>query len=471
MAASDAGAQAGRSPRRVGILVVVLLLSVGYAARYLHGHPPTPSGDGLGYHGLARNLLTRRTFSWAEEGHAFVPVRRICGQPCTDRAPLHPFVIAVLLAIRPSHAFVGAVYAGFWCLGNALLTLLLLDLVEGAVPIRRLLIPFAMGLAVFSSSVLVHATTYYRQPLEYLLIHGLAWTGVRALREGPSAGRTTLLGALIALAALLQPSFLALFPLLIVAAIAWARMGHGHLARHALAAAGCAALLISPWTIRNYVQSGVFVPVSSLTGLNLMTNAGEGSGNQTHRIYPSLDGQGNLLTRREKETLSDAAADRLIFRRKIVHLVHHPGVALRVLAKNVCLTLYPIRSDTGRWHTTFGFLLLALLPMLGRGKRAHPLCQGVAWLWCIVLAAFALPSVVFIASPLYRVPFEGLMLVLATRALAGWFARAPDTRARERRAMLATALATINLSLYWVYTPSVRESVKTPVLRLLNSMR
>jgi 4-amino-4-deoxy-L-arabinose transferase-like glycosyltransferase len=88
------------------------------------------------------------------------------------------------------------------------------------------------------------------------------------LRQQQSSARRVLLAGVIIAAAVLTKSVILFLPLLFTIFALFRRRWHA--ARTLAIAIGVAMVIIAPWTLRNYVESGRVVPVHTSLGLNLM---------------------------------------------------------------------------------------------------------------------------------------------------------------------------------------------------------
>jgi len=200
---------------------------------------------------LARQLATHGEFSM----HGDVPT--------AYRPPGYPFFLAALE--RLGLGVVGFRIANFVALGLTILA-------TGAMLSRA-----ASPLAAAVGSLLVAgyplffyaAGTLYPQILAMALLAGALLATSRALAQrGLSAGRALGIGAGFGCLVLTIPSFL--FTLALT--LAWLALRSGLPGRipKALAIGLAAAAIVLPWTARNYLVLGAFVPVSTNSGVNLL---------------------------------------------------------------------------------------------------------------------------------------------------------------------------------------------------------
>jgi hypothetical protein len=222
--------------------------------------------DASNYHLLADGLSAGHGYT-----SPFDAIFRGQRIPTAEFPPLHPVVLAVVSELGGSsstaHRAVGVV------LGS--ITVAIVGLVG-----RRLLSPAvglgAAGLTAVWPSLVAADSSLMAETLATLLV----WTAVLvtvACARRPSAGRFGLLGLLLGAATLTRGES-ALFVLTLGVPAVWAlarRSGPGDRAwvRAGAIVVGCAAAVVTPWTIRNAVRLDAFVPVSNnATGALLGAN-------------------------------------------------------------------------------------------------------------------------------------------------------------------------------------------------------
>jgi 4-amino-4-deoxy-L-arabinose transferase-like glycosyltransferase len=240
----------------------LLLFAVGLALRaayawFAMGPGATPSSDAVSYDAVAWNLARGAGFALNSAGGpyptAFVP-------------PALPFVTSLLYRVA-GHQFFGAIL--LQCLIGALVPVLLARFARqtfGPGPGR-----FAGWLAavnplmVFFSGYLL-TETLFSFALLVALFATTAW--IKAPRRGRALGA----GMLWGLAALTRPTALPL-PMLVVL---WAWHPLALIAGGRERVRQCAALLlglalvVAPWTLRNGLRLGAFVPVTTGGGRSLL---------------------------------------------------------------------------------------------------------------------------------------------------------------------------------------------------------
>jgi hypothetical protein len=184
-------------------------------------------------------------------------------------------------------------------------------------------------------------------------------------------------------------------------------------------------LTVAPWTIRNAIVLGAFVPVSTEAGNTLAGTYNEKSAGDGLWRDPRLE---NLYPRERARTIGDGPATDAILTRAVARYVaHHPLQPLTVAWFNagrlagVAPTSFASHSlDTVSLpHTSapvvrLGLLLMAALALAGAFTRAARRAPAGWWLAAgMVLAStllvnaeqrFAVPVQAFLA-PLAALPF------------------------------------------------------------------
>jgi len=325
------------------------LLRLGWAALV----PPTPVSDHLSYLRLAESLVERGEY-WL-------------GHTSFLRPP------GVSLALVPLVALLGA---GPWVplVLNLLLlggTLVVVHGLAARVAGQRVANAAVVLLAVWPNGVLLSGLASKELLLLLLLPAVLLVEIGGAARPGPRKVWPELCaGLLLGAAVLTQPT-----SILLVAAVAvfeWLRgwAGGGAARRLGLLVAG-AALVVSPWTLRNYLASGKLLLVSANGGQTLwVANNPEATGG-----FVSIDD--------DRGKLDEITYDRLAFRRAIRWIGDNPGRFL-VLAVRKQILFLGDDADGAYWSLKRG---------RGIGDLRYILAKGISnayWVAVLSLGAVAL---------------------------------------------------------------------------------
>jgi 4-amino-4-deoxy-L-arabinose transferase-like glycosyltransferase len=376
-----------------------------------------------------------------------IPDATSCAQPGRSgpltayRPPLWP------MALGGAYAVADAFGLPRWTAGRVLQAVIgtIVVALTGAIAARLWgatvgLLAMALG-AVFLPLVLDGATLI-SEPLYVAFELGAVLAVLEHRRRPGGVGWAVAAGALVGLAALTRSSGALLAVPLIVAIAARPRP------RRFLGVAVFAAavlLVVAPWTIRNAVVLGAFVPVSTEAGPTLL-----GTYNATARDPPGCigcwillsDTAGEMrlarrlraLTEVERDRESRALAARFAFR--------HPGYILQVAWENslrllelggaqrarftaTTIDVPPGAAVVGAWQLWLVLALAALGAAAGALRRVPPgLLALVAFLWLTT-------ALVQSETPRFRAAIDPFLLMLAALGLAVVLARA--ARAGSRR--------------------------------------
>lgn len=396
------------------VIALALVLRLG-AALYLGDRVEVLPGiyDQVSYHTLAMRVLDGYGFTFPSD---WWPMTR-AGEPTAHCSFLYVFYLVGVyalvgvhpLAARLLQAAVAGVLAPYlaWRLGRR-------------VADERVGLAAAVIMAVYSYFI------YYSAALmtETFFILAVLWALDRtmALAERPALRTALQLGVALGLATLLRQLILAFVPCLLLWLIwRWrSRVRWGMLIMPLL----MMALLIAPWTVRNYRVFGRFVLLN--------TNAGFAFFWANHPIYGS-DFPGLLppdgptykdLIPQELRHLDEAAMERALMQRAIGFILDDPG-------RYLLLSLSKVREYFKFWPSpesgvmsnvarvlSFGLFLPSMLAGLVRAAREW-------WRWSLLYLFVVVYTVIHLLSwtlVRYRLPVDAVLIVfagLALQALAG----------------------------------------------------
>ena len=342
-------------------------------------------------------------------------------------APGYPYFLGAILSIGSlvTAHIVQAIVGAITCLLVALATRRLFG--------ERAGVAAGMLLAIYAPLIWIDGLLL----AEGLLICLMAATLWSAATERPAI----VTGVLLGLAALVRPTALILFPLLVFfAARTWR-------ARAVLTAATIA--IIAPVTIANWRTSHAFIPVQAFGGLNfyignspLLGNAPTRPGGTWERIDPEAARHGSATP------LDD---DRYYLRKTRAEIAEHPLSFAALLLRKFVRTF---QNDEIRDTHSFYFFpqfapLLWLVPfavLLGfaaGGATVADWRQRATWLPAGYVAAMAVTTTALIVAARYRMP-----IVVGLAPFAGLGLDALLQRDRRLRTGLTAAVAAA-LSLVW----------------------
>jgi 4-amino-4-deoxy-L-arabinose transferase-like glycosyltransferase len=229
-------------------LVIAAVFSFGVSPGISVSHHVVLDPDQHG--SLAYGILKNHSFSYYPDP-----------QPTVERGPAYPALIALVLVISN----------GWWpysvqaaqCV-MAALTCLMAYWVSRALWSRRAAAFVALAVAVHPMLVWYTSRIWIETTAAFLFTSIVAASLSLALR--PNAARATLLGVVLAAGSLCKGTFLIFVPL--VPALLYWSMGKQQLRSLAVVFATAVAL-ISPWTFRNWMLTGEFIPVHARAGFNV----------------------------------------------------------------------------------------------------------------------------------------------------------------------------------------------------------
>lgn len=405
--------QGSTAPSRwvLGLLCVALVLLTaalavrsGTSLRYL---------DERHYHQLALRLCSGDGFTTAS------------GLPTAFRPPGYPLFLAALYQAWSSPLAAK--------LANAVLLGLLAWILGGMVARHAPKGQFLPPILILLYPVLPYtATTLYPQTLGAVLLAGC----VSLLTQPGHPWRPALLaGLLLGGVCLTIPSFLLLVPLLAVyrAATHWRKPSRALGLALILLAVPLATL--SPWTLRNALRFGEFIPVSTNSGRNLYLgnspNAGPTDGVNVE--IPEAD--------RPDPSWSEARTDRHYRDLAWKWIRHHPGKAARLYLRKVggyfhfrnklFTTDESSRTRDVVMAITYYPLLLAGFLRIGLWKR-FPLANEER-LCALLYLGNAFCAALFFPRIRFRLPFDALLIACAASLAGRWMASRLSAASPGRR--------------------------------------
>jgi len=398
----------GAVPRRERLLLgaivgIALVVRIAYVA--LHGGAPL-NGDEIEY-ALEGKLAAHGHWLWSTTPYGIA-------HASIFKAPLYPAWVGAWFSVFGEHARVVMFAQAFISAGTVALTWLLA---------RRL---FGPTVALASAGVMAiypFAFQYdgrlYSEALATPLTVLILWA---VLERAPTAGRAAAVGALLGVSLLLRPSSIFL---LAVVAVAWALSGG--VRRGVPMAALCAAvaaLVVAPWTVRNAVVTGAFVPISAQDA------AASGTFNDDAAHDPVYPWAWRPVPTRDRDVFDpahprpDAVWRAELLRRARAYVSAHPDAVPKALFWNGLVRTWDLRTPAR---------ILDEVPFEGRSRGLTEVGLGMYWvllalslagLWRLrrrltlflpVLTAVLAMAVVFTVDggTRYRAEVEPLVVMLA----------------------------------------------------------
>ena len=377
---------------RTRFLGLALLLASAIVVDLLSGNS-LRYADEVEYDQLARSLLHIQTFAFSD------------GVPSVVRPPGYPAIISVIYVFCATPLAVKFLNAILLALSAALIGALAGRLDQRA----RAVVPF---LALCYPLLLYAASLLYPQILGAFL---LASTVYILTREHLMLRHAVASGLIYGLLILAIPSFLLLLPLFVLYILLRRNDSHVVSMRLSMVTIAAVALVLAPWTIRNYALFHVFVPVSANSGINLLlgnspaTTASNGVNDDVIRGCQLLHPGMNALQ-----------VDRAAKRCATEWIRQNPRAAVYLYFKKVA-NYFNYRneittaSEAEQWRdwvmalTYYPLLIIAIIRVAL--FRRLPLTRADTLIYLLYFAnAFA--SGIFFTRLRFRIPFDCLLLAV-----------------------------------------------------------
>jgi 4-amino-4-deoxy-L-arabinose transferase-like glycosyltransferase len=310
----------------------------------------------------------------------------------------------------------------------------------------------AAAVAAFYPELVWFAVHFWVENLFLVLL----WWGFERLLASDATARTSAAlaaGALWGLAILARETLLYFVPLAALWLV-WRRRAHGGLRRAGALVLGT-VLVVAPWTWRNWVAFGAFIPVSTAGGLNLFQGNAPLSRQEVYDEYYAVPGrleQYQHAVRRGMDSIRDRQP--AWFFEKLAEQMPMFWEAESMAAIHIKRGAYgPVPP---RWAIVFGLVLigpyLALLPPFVAGLAGARYGRTTLLLLGF-LAYYNLIHVVTHGFNRYRVPVMPAVFLFASWAVVAW-REGSFPRLSPARKAVAGALA---LTLLLCLLPSIRH--------------
>jgi len=431
-------------------LLAVLALAAALRFLLLLLWSPELRGDEVDYYRLAHSLI---------DGRGYISPG---GELTSSRPPLYSAFVAAGYALTGGTVQAVRFLQATLDLGTVALTYLIGRRLFGRGPglLAALLISVNLG-TVAATGRLLSETLF-----TFLLMATVAVT-VRwlwAMREGRVQAVVALgigIGVLLGVATLTRGIFLLYtVPLIVVAA--WTRWVHEPASDRVPSAPSLRkatwgailvvpltfALVLTPWTVRNYRVHGAFVPVTTQTGTML---------------YASYHPQGIFgLSPRDEVTaaaaqLSEPEASAALVRAAVDSIRTSPGKALRLEALKVLYFWVPLDWEIlpfyGAFNPTYAFI--AIWSLIYVVLRSPPENSPPTWPAWLPIPYFFGMALLFQGSPRYRLPVEPLLALFAAAGLATL-----DRRVGRRTSVALAGGTMVFLTLVCAFAEPLRHLAK-----------
>ena len=381
----------------------------------------TLSVDALAYHQIAQNLVERQIFT------SPVDPPYDSHLPSTFRPPLTPLYLTAIYSLcgvsltwgRIGLALAGAISCGLtYRLGEQLFDRpigLLAGLISCGYPFFLLLthLPLTEGLSIALTLGLL--TLFYAAP---------------SGKPQRAREQAIWMGALFGLALLNKTTNLALFPCILMWGLFRAPGSRTQRVGYLVIGATVAGGLILPWTLRNYVVTGAFIPINSNGGWTFYL----GNNPYTKQNLTALEQGLTNGWMPPKEALlpfADLAfTDTIAWEQRsralgFAFVREHPGQFAAFAFRKLKIFWQPYQNflDQITWYPLALFSIIGVLSSLAAWQK-H------LGLYLLILATMLIP-VLFTSMPRFRAPIMPVLVIYAAAGMIGMY-RFFTAKARRR---------------------------------------
>lgn len=374
--------------------------------------------DELEYLSLARSLAAGHGFVYDEllRAGSFVPFGRAPGYPAFIAlvGAGRTVTTSVPAALKIAQACVGAL--GVWLVG------VIAHRLAGARAARG-----AAALAAIYPPLVWIAGYAWSEALFWPVGLLVAWLFDRALTPPARVSGAIVCGLAVGAGLLIRPGLLLFLPIAGVYLL---------LRRRFVTLMGLAlgvALIVGPWTIRNYVHHGRLMIVASDGGVTFWTGnhpLATGDGDMAANVAIKQD---NIRLRAEHPALTEEAMEPIYYREAFAWMAAHPLAWLGLEARKVFYLVVPIGPSytlhSSRYFVasvaSYGVVLvLAIVGAMTLGRQLGR-TPGV---WMLAASA-VLTCLVFFSQERFRIPIiDPALVVLGGAGLAALTHRARRSR-------------------------------------------
>ena len=297
---------------------------------------------------------------------------------------------------------------------------------------------FAAALVAFYPEFVWYAAHFWCETIFVALL----WWGIERASSAEGSGRVRdaiLAGVLFGLAILTRETLLYLVPLVAL----WIARSAAPRARIAGVMLATTFVVVAPWTIRNAIQFGTFIPVSTGGGLNLYQGNAPLSRDEVYREYYANEGKVDQYRWARTEGL------RVIWERQplwILEKIRDEGPRLAELDSLALIHLRRGAYADVSCGTYRGVAFLVLTPWLLVAASSVVALSRLRWNRGSVLvagfaAAYLLLHIATHGFSRYRLPVVPALLILAASVFDASVLAPMSPRRRTLLLCLAVALA------------------------------
>lgn len=362
------------------------------------------------YLSLARSLAAGDGFVYDAEFLA-------TGVEPFGRAPGYPAFLALVGGGRTATSSVpGAVKVAQAIVGA--LGVIMVGLIAARLAGSRAALLAAAGAAVYPPLVWISGYAM-SEALFWPIGLASAWLFDRAWFDTSRRSWALLCGVALGAGILVRPALVVFVPLAVTLLALRRRTAA------ALFAIAGVAVIVAPWTARNYVHHGRLVFVASEGGVTFWTGnhpLATGDGDMAANPAIKLD---NQRLRAEHPGVSEEDMEPIYYREALEWMREHPGDWLKLQARKVFYLVVPVGPSYTLHSTRYYALsvisyLSVLLLTLVTVRRLTPVLVRIPGLWLLAVSAIAV-ALVFFPQERFRIPIlDPTLVILAGAGLARW---------------------------------------------------
>lgn len=392
-------------------VLVAILLRLSYmlwADDGRYRHEAVYASDAKHYASLAESVA---------EGKGY----RLDGRLTSWRPPLYPFMVAGIMKLVPNPLFATRLFqcllGGLTCLPVYLLGRRFGGSMTGLLAAGGCAISYEL----FSLNAYVMTETVFT----FLFLAVVAV--LVEFQHRPGAGTALLAGVVLGLSILARPLFL-LFPVALLPWMLWAARGREPSGRgivYACLLLAAAALVVSPWTVRNTRVHSAFVPVTTDTGKMVYgSNSPSATGGTGGWYSRGVD----YTVPVELEGGGEAESSRRLVKAGLEYMVSHPGRTMSLIPRKLWNMWRPWMAGAGRISTLLAGVFYVAVMALAVTAIVLNRRRWLEWslVYLVLLYVIALHSLLM-STVRYRYSVMPLLILLAASGLA----QVLDSRARR----------------------------------------
>lgn len=383
------------------IIFIILLLALGlrlYSVATVTSDHYILKKDAADYDSISLNLLSGRGFT--------LNANDFNAKPTTSRPPGYPFFLSVIYSVFGHNLLaVWIIQSCIWAL-----TCLVIFLIGDK------LFNFSTGAAASFIAGIYPAFIHYQYyggpafiltETLFTFLLTLSMFSLIVYLKNRSYSRVIIAGFLFGLSALTHATIF-LFPFCLIFWFYLTKDKTSNWIKYFLVFCACFLFTVAPWSVRNYLVTGKFVPITAKAGEsfwggnNLWAKGGFALSSTLH--FPDY----NI---REFSGLNEVDADKLKFKKGIEFLRNNPKKMPFLFLKKVLVHWSPINESK---RLNYSYFIIGALAFFGMWELFSKNRLADISLFLCLFVYSTLIAVIFAGDPRYRFPLEPYLIILAS---------------------------------------------------------